>query len=315
MAMSRATDNVRGRADNGAWRLIVPRQWPVWLGVGVAWLVVRLPVPWLTRLGAAFGALGWRLAKRRRHIVETNLGLCFPDLSVEERAVLGQDVFRSTGIAFVESAMIWLGPVGRLQARFTLTGLDIYRKALGEGNGVIVIGAHFTTLDLAGGLTGREADFAALYRPHGNPVLDRVIRRGRERHLAATIHRRALRRAVAHLRKGGALWYAPDQDYGLRHAVFVPFFGIEAATINVTTRLARHTGARVLFLSHRRDPRRGRWEAEISDPFRDFPSDDFAADAAQINRVIEQAVRECPEQYLWVHRRFKTRPAGEASFY
>ena len=313
--MSRSVDSLGGGAGRGVWRLIAPRHWPVWFGVGVAWLVVRLPVPWLMALGGALGALGWRFAKRRRHIVETNLALCFPELSGEERAALAQDVFGSTGIAFVESAMIWLGPVARLQARFTLTGLDIHRAALAEGNGVIVIGAHFTTLDLAGGLTGREAHFAALYRPHGNPVLDRVIRRGRERHLAATIQRRALRPAVAHLRKGGALWYAPDQDYGLRHAVFVPFFGIEAATINVTTRLARHTGARVLFLSHRRDPKRGRWEAEISDPFRNFPSDDFAADAAQINRVIEQAVRRCPEQYLWVHRRFKTRPAGEASLY
>ena len=313
--MSRSTDKSEGRTDVGMRRLIAVRHWPVWLGIGVAWLVARLPVPWLMRLGGAFGALGWRLATRRRRIAETNLALCFPELSAEQRAVLAREVCRSTGIAFVESAMIWLGPVARLQARFTLTGLDIYRAALAEGNGVIVIGAHFTTLDLAGGLTGREAKFAALYRPHGNPVLEKVIRGGRERHLAATIERRALRRAVAHLREGGALWYAPDQDYGLRHAVFVPFFGIEAATINVTTRLARRTGARVLFLSHRRDPRRGLWEAEISDPFRNFPSDDFAADAAQINRVIEQAVRECPEQYLWVHRRFKTRPAGQASPY
>ncbi len=313
--MSRSTENPEGRADAGAGRLHAPRHWPVWFGVFVAWLAVRLPVPWLMRLGGGFGALGWHLAKRRRHIVEANLALCFPELSVGERVALAREVFRSTGIAFVESAMIWLGPVRRLQARFTLTGLDIYQAALREGNGVIVIGAHFTTLDLAGGLTGREAKFAALYRPHGNPVLDRVIRWGRERHLATTIHRRALRRAVAHLRKGGTLWYAPDQDYGRRHAVFVPFFGIEAATINVTTRLARNTGARVLFLSHRRDSRRGRWEAEISDPFRNFPSGDFAADAAQINRVIEHAVRTCPEQYLWVHRRFKTRPAGEASVY
>ncbi|MYB37892.1 MAG: LpxL/LpxP family Kdo(2)-lipid IV(A) lauroyl/palmitoleoyl acyltransferase [Gammaproteobacteria bacterium] len=313
--MSRSADNSQGRAGSGRKGLVAPRHWPIWFGVGVAWLVVRLPVAWLMQLGGAFGALGWRLAKRRRHIVETNLALCFPELVGEKRATLAREVFRSTGIAFVESAMIWLGPVARLQARFTLTGLDIYRAALAEGNGVIVIGAHFTTLDLAGGLTGREADFAALYRPHGNPVLDRVIRRGRERHLAATIQRRALRRAVAHMRKGGALWYAPDQDYGLRHAVFVPFFGIEAATINVTTRLARRTSARVLFLSHRRDPRQGRWEAEFSDPFHNFPSDDFAADAAEINRVIEQAVRQCPEQYLWVHRRFKTRPPGEASFY
>ena len=295
--------------------LIAPRHWPVWLGVGLAWLVVRMPVAWLLRLGGAFGALGWRLAKRRRHIVETNLALCFPELSVGERRSLAREVFRSTGIAFFESAMIWVGPVRRLQERFTLTGLDIFRSALQEGNGVIVIGAHFTTVDIAGCLSGREAGFAALYRPHGNPVLDRVIRWGRERHLPTTIHRRALRRAVAHLRKGGALWYAPDQDYGARHAVFVPFFGIEAATINVTTRLARTTGARVLFLSHRRDDRSGRWEAAISDPFRDFPSEDFAADAAQINRVIEQAVRDCPEQYLWVHRRFKTRPVGEEPLY
>ena len=274
-----------------------------------------MPVAWLLRLGGAFGALGWRLARRRRHVAETNLALCFPELSEGERTSLAREVFRSTGIAFVESAMIWLGPVRRLQERFTLAGLDIYRAALEEGNGVIVIGAHFTTVDIAGGLSGREAGFAALYRPHGNPVLDWVIRWGRERHLPATIHRRALRRAVAHLRKGGALWYAPDQDYGSRHAVFVPFFGIEAATINVTTRLARNTGARVLFLSHRRDSRLGRWQAEISDPFRDFPSEDFAADAAQINRVIEQAVRVCPEQYLWVHRRFKTRPVGEEPLY
>lgn len=295
--------------------MIAPRHWPVWFAVGLAWLMVRLPVAWLMRLGGGLGALGWRFAKRRRHIVETNLALCFPELSEGERTSLAREVFRSTGIAFVESAMVWLGPVGRLRARFTLTGLDIYRAALEEGNGVIVIGAHFTTVDIAGCLSGREAGFAALYRPHGNPVLDRVIRWGRERHLVTTIHRRALRRAVAHLRKGGALWYAPDQDYGARHAVFVPFFGIEAATINVTTRLAQNTGARVLFLSHRRDDWFGRWEAQISDPFQDFPSDDFAADAAQINRVIERAVRECPEQYLWVHRRFKTRPAGEESLY
>lgn len=296
-------------------RLLAPRHWGTWLAVGIAWLAARLPVPLMVRLGGALGLLGRRLSPHRRDVVRKNLELCFGGLDAPALAQLERDVFRSTGIALVETAMAWLGRMDRFDGRFTLHGLDIYRRALAEGRGVLVLGAHFTTLDLAGGLTGREAGFAAVYRPHGNGVIDWLTRHGRERHVERVFDRRAIRRSVAHLRAGGALWYAPDQDYGARHSVFAPFFGVAAATITITSRLAGATGARVLFLSHWRDAARCTWHARFSDPFGDFPTGDPVRDAAVINAVIERAVREHPAQYLWVHRRFKTRPEGEEPLY
>lgn len=296
-------------------RLLAPRHWGMWLVVGAAWLVARLPVPLVVRLGSGLGLLGRRLTPHRRDVVRKNLELCFGELDAAARLELERDVFRSTGIALVETAMAWLGPMDRFQERFTLQGLDVYRRALAEGRGVLVLGAHFTTLDLAGGLTGRKAGFAAVYRPHGNGVIDWLTRHGRERHVERVFDRRAIRRSVAHLRAGGALWYAPDQDYGAKHSVFAPFFGVAAATITITSRLAGTTGARVLFLSHWRDAARGTWHARFSDPFSSFPTGDTVQDATAINAVIERAVREHPAQYLWVHRRFKTRPEGEEPVY
>ena len=294
--------------------LLAPKHWLTWIGVGLLWLLMRLPVGWLFALGRVIGAVGHRVGKRRRHIVETNIALCFPERCATERAALVRDVFRSTGIAMIETALSWLGPVDRFDHRFTLEGLDLVEARLAQGKGVIIVGGHYATLDIAGALIARHIDVDVVYRPHNNPVIEHLTQRGRGRHFGQVIDRRDMRSLVRRLREGHLVWYAPDQDYGRKHAVFAPFFGVQAATISVLTRISRLTDAEFVFLAHYRDATDGTWHARFSAPFDRFGEDELG-DATAINRALEAAIRVQPDQYHWVHRRFKTRPEGENSVY
>ncbi|MDE0348247.1 MAG: LpxL/LpxP family Kdo(2)-lipid IV(A) lauroyl/palmitoleoyl acyltransferase [Gammaproteobacteria bacterium] len=295
-------------------QLAAPRHWPLWVGVGVAWLACRLPVSWQASVGRALGRLAWHAGGRRRRIAEANIDLCFPELSERERAGLVRRTFHASGIGLMETVQAWLGPVDAVADRLECHGLEVLLEAQAEGRGVLLAGAHFLTLDLTGALLASRVPFDVVYRGHRNPVIEWLMVRGRKRHYPAVIERHDLRRAARRLREGHVVWYAADQDYGRRHSVFAPLFGEPAATVVATARLARMGGSPVVFYSHFRDEETRTWSVRFQ-RVEDFPSGDDETDAARLNRILESEIRRHPEQYLWLHRRFKTRPDGVESPY
>jgi len=294
-----------------------PRFWLLWLGLGLLWLVVQLPYRILLLLGRGLGAVMYRVARSRRQIARRNLQLCFPELSEKERERLLRENFVSTGIAFFEMAMSWWWPKSRLQRLAQIQGLEHLQQAQAEGQGVILMTLHFTTLEIGGALLGQWHTIDGMYREHKNPVFDYVQRRGRERHNqdATAIEREDVRAMLKVLRAGRAIWYAPDQDYGRKQSIFVPWFGIQAATVTATTKFARLGRARVIPYTLERLPEGRGYSLVVHPPLDDFPGESEEADCRRINEWIEDAVRQHPEQYLWAHRRFKTRPEGESSLY
>ena len=292
-----------------------PRYWPTWLGVGVLGALSRLPLAWQRRLGQYVGRLSHRLLRRRRRIARINLDLCFPQLAATERAALVEQHFEALGISLFETAIAWLRNPTRLRHRLHVEGRAHLDQALAAPEGTLLVGAHFVTLEIVGALLAQTADFDAVHRPHGNPVLERLQRRARSRHYGGVLDRADLRGIVRRLNAGRTVWYAPDQDPGARQAVFVPFFGVPAATLTATVRLARLTGARMLLIDHWRDAAAMTWTVRLRPAPEGVPSGDVLADTARLNGALEEAIAAHPEQYLWLHRRFKTRPPGAPPHY
>lgn len=303
--------------DRPAFRVyfLHPRFWPLWLGMGLLWLVVQLPYRWLLALGRGLGGLMYHLAGSRRRIAARNLELCFPELSVGERQRLLRDNFASTGMTFFEMAISWWWPVERLKRLGTVEGLEHLRQAEADGQGVILMALHFTTLEMGGALLCMQQDMYGMYRAHKNPLFDFIQRHGREQRLLGAIERDDVRGMLKVLRAGGVVWYAPDQDYGAQRSLFVPLFGVQAATVTATSKFARLGRARVVPFTQTRLADGTGYKVTVHPALADFPGDSEEADCLRINQWIEQAIRQQPEQYLWAHRRFKTRPAGEAKLY
>lgn len=294
-----------------------PRFWLLWLGLGLLWLVVQLPYRVQLTLGRVLGALMYRTAGARPAIAARNLELCFPQMSAAERERLLRENFASTGIAFFEMAMSWWWPRSRLSRLAHIEGLEHLQQAQQEGQGVILMALHFTTLEIGAALLGQHHTIDGMYREHKNPLFDYVQRRGRERHNpdATAIEREDIRAMLKVLRAGRAIWYAPDQDYGRKQSIFVPLFGVSAATVTATTKFARLGKARVVPFTQERLADGSGYRLVIHPPLSDFPGESEEADCLRINQWIERAVSQHPEQYLWAHRRFKTRPEGEPRLY
>lgn len=294
-----------------------PRFWLLWLGLGLLWLITQLPYKMLLCLGRVLGALMLRFASSRRHIVTRNIELCFPQLTEHERDNLVRENFASIGIAFFEMAMSWWWPKQRLSKLLQVQGLEHLQQAQTQGQGVILMAIHFTTLEIGAALLGQRHTIDGMYRAHKNPVFDYVQRRGRERHNADAhaIEREDVRGMLKVLRQGRAIWYAPDQDYGPKQSVFVPLFGIPAATVTATSKFAKLGRAQVIPMTQTRLANGRGYLIKIEAPLPDFPGDSDESDCMRVNQWIEQAITAQPEQYLWAHRRFKTRPAGEAKLY
>ena len=294
-----------------------PRFWLLWLGLGVLWLVVQLPYRLQLCIGRALGALMYRVAGDRRRIAARNLELCFPDKCAAERKHLLKENFASTGIAFFEMAMSWWWSKPRLAKLAHIEGLEHLKQAQLEGRGVILMAFHFTTLEIGAALLGQKHTIDGMYREHGNPLFDFIQRRGRERHNldSLAVERDDVRGMLKLLRSGRAIWYAPDQDYGAKQSIFVPLFGIQAATVTATSKFAKLGKALVVPFTQQRLADGSGYKLVIHAPLSDFPGESDEADCLRINQWVERAIRECPEQYLWAHRRFKTRPPGEPKLY
>ncbi|WP_082190322.1 LpxL/LpxP family Kdo(2)-lipid IV(A) lauroyl/palmitoleoyl acyltransferase [Frateuria defendens] len=296
--------------------LLAPRHWPAWLGVAVLHAVARLSWPALLRLGRGLGWLVRRVPSPRRHVAETNLALCFPELAPAARTALVDAHLTDIGLMMVEFALGWMGSdraIARVPVR--IEGLEHLEAARAQGRGVLLVGGHFSHLELCARLVSQRIRIAGMYRRMDAAVFEWAVLRARLHYAEAMFDKDDIRGTVKYLRGGGTLWYAPDQDMRSKDSVFVPFFGVPAATITATHHLARLGHALVIPFFHRRLPGRGGYVLRLGAPLEPFPTDDASADTARVNACIEQMVREAPEQYLWVHKRFKTRPPGEPGVY
>lgn len=290
-----------------------PALWPTWLWVSLLRTLVKLPYSWQVHIGVFFGWLLYHIARDRRHVTEINIGMCFPDLTPQQQQKRVRAVFQHNGIGLMEAAMAWWAPETWFKDRVTLKGNQHLDKALSQGKGVIMLGAHFSTLDLGGLLFSFFYPLNTLYRPNNNAFLDQIICNGRAR-FTRNIDRSDFRSVIRKLKANEIIWYAPDQDFGMKQSVFVPFFGVPAATLTATTRLAKLNGSPVLMLAQHRLAN-GTYELELFPVIEPFPTGDEVADATRINSEIERAIRKDPEQYMWVHRRFKSHPKGKNYVY
>jgi KDO2-lipid IV(A) lauroyltransferase len=288
-----------------------PRYWPTWIGVGLLWLSVKV-LPWavLRYLGRGLGRLLMLAVPRRREIARINLDLAFPIKSDEERASLLRQHFEAVGVGLFEMGLGWWGSERFLQRVGRIDGLEHLDAAVAKGKGVILLSAHFTTLEITGHILGIERPLHVLYRRNENPVLEYFLKKGRERHAKATIHRDDIRSMIRSLKAGKIVWFAFDQNYGHKGSVFSPFFGVPAATNTATSRLAKITGCSVVPFFAQRDAG-GVYQLQILPDLVDFPSSSEQADTDGLNQLIEVAVQQHPSQYLWMHRRYKDSPEGE----
>ena len=277
-------------------------------------LLARLPLSIALPFGRRLGRWLLPIAGYRRRVAEVNLKLCFPALSDDQRTELLKRNFEALGLSIVEMALAWCAPREKIAALAHFEGLEHLQAAQSAGRGVILLSFHFTHLEMGARLIAEAAPVHPMYRRNRNPLIDDFIRQARARHMAEPIEREAMRDLVRTLKRGGTVWYAPDQSYNLRHSVFVPFFGVSTSTITTTSRLARSGNALVIpYLPIRRPD--GRFRLRLLPPLEGFPCGDDTEDSARINALLESVVREHPEQYLWIHRRFKSRPEGEPPVY
>ena len=295
--------------------LFSPRHWPSWIGLGVVRLIAKLPYRALIALGRGLGVLTARLPGARRRVAQRNLAVCFPDMPDTERMRLLQRNLADLGLMLVEFAFAWFGSV-RAIARVpcAVEGLEHLERCRAQGRGVLLVGAHFSHLELCARLVSQRIRIAGMYRVMDDPVFERAVLRARLGYAEAMFTKDELRASVKYLRRGGTLWYAPDQDMRGKDTVFAPFFGVNASTLTATHHLARLSGAAVIPFFHKRESHGG-YAIRLEAPLADFPSADVTADTARVNACIERMVHEAPAQYLWVHKRFKTRPPGEPSPY
>lgn len=305
---SRVTERFRYRD------FLTPRYWGPWLFIGFMHCIGRLSERGRVRVARWLTPILMTLVRSRRHVADRNLRLCFPDLSETEHRQLLKRSFFSYILGMLETARSWVKPMEPMRDKVRWEGLEHLDAAQQQGKGVLLVGGHFTILDMAGALFGLIREYDLIYRKHDNELLNYFMTRSRERWCSRSIARRDMRGLIRSLREGRIVWYAPDQDYGRKASTFVPFFNIPTATVTMTTKLAKSSGAAVVPVFFYRDEDPCRYVARF-EPALPIPSDDEDADARVFNEWLEAKVREQPEQYLWLHKRFKTRPEGEPSVY
>jgi Kdo2-lipid IVA lauroyltransferase/acyltransferase len=283
--------------------------------IGVMWLAHFLPLRALAAIGSAIGTVAFWLVRERREVTRINLAKCFPAMDAGEREKLARAHFRAFCRSFVDRAVLWYGSRERVERMVRIEGLEHLRAM--DGAPALLLVPHFAGLDA--GLTRLvcETRVAGIYANPKEEVLGEWLRRGRGRfgNLQQISRQQGVRAGLPWIRQGWPFYYLPDQDYGPRGALFVPFFGVPAATMPGLSRIARIAGAKVLPCVTRMLPRGAGYVLSIEAPWDNFPSRDLAADTLRMNQYIERRVLEMPEQYLWMHKRFKTRPPGESRFY
>jgi len=295
----------RGKMARMPLRLLSPKYWPTLIALVLLRVLSTLPFTWLVALGKGLGNTLRLLVGKFTRTARRNLELCLPDLTPEEREYLVHRHFHSLGIGLFETAMSWWAPNDRIAAISKVEGHEHLDAALAKGKGVILLAAHFTTLEIGCRVLAVRTPINIMYRPTKNELLQWFLDRNRSRLTRRAIRRDDIRTLITALRANEIVWYAPDQSYRKKGAEMVPLFNIPAATNTATSRLAGMTGASVLPYFVERLPGTRGYRAVIHPALDNFPSGSPAADAERFNHYIEQHVRLVPEQYLWIHRRFK----------
>ncbi len=296
-------------------RFWTPPYWPLWLGIGLLRLSCLLPYRWHIALGEALGRAAWRVAGKRRAIARRNIGLCFPEMGPDEQDALTRAHFASLGASIMEMALGRWGNTEKLLALTRVKGAEHVWEHTNQGKGVILLSAHFTTLEICGPALGNALPpFDAVFRRNKNPLITELLRSGRERSARRTIEKKDIKSMVRSLRAGVPVWYAPDQAYNRKQSALLPFFGVPSMTNTATSTLARLGDAVAVPFFPRRLPHGG-YLLTILPALQNFPGDDPAADTQQYLTLLEQYIRECPDQYYWVHRKFKFRPASLPDLY
>ncbi|CRK85534.1 Lipid A biosynthesis lauroyl acyltransferase [Candidatus Providencia siddallii] len=296
--------------------LLHPRYWMTYLGISSLYLLVLLPYPVIFLLGKFLGRVSKYFLKKRVQIAERNLQLCFPEMNSQEIQIYIDKNFESVGMGVFESGMAWFWPNWRIRRWVKVDGIENILSAKQTGRGIIVLGIHFLTLELGARALGMINPGVGVYRANNNGLIDWIQLRGRLRSNKYMIDRKKIISIVHALKRGEILWYAPDHDYGPKSSVFAPFFGVKnTATTSGSQIILRLAKPLVISFIPKRLPDGKGYKLIIQPSLDNFPVNDSVATATMINQIIEKEIIKAPEQYMWLHRRFKTRPKGEPSLY
>jgi Kdo2-lipid IVA lauroyltransferase/acyltransferase len=290
-----------------------PRYWILWFWFALLWLITRLPFKAVYHLGRGLGLFVMKLAPSRRKIAARNLELCFPDKTPAEREHILRESFAGAGLTILESGLVWW-PYKKFADRVDINGFEHIEKLRAQGKPVLAFSLHNTPIEACLSTVSFHVPFNVLFRVNDNPCWEYIAYKGRNRYNLRLLPRKQVKALLDFMQDGEVGLIVPDQDFGRKRSVFVPFFGIPTATVPSVTDFARQTDAAVVFINfYRKGP--GGYGVDISEPLDNFPSGDEVADTARTNFITEQAVRKHPGDYLWHHRRFKTRPEGEPKIY
>lgn len=292
------------------WAFLHPKYWAIWLGVGLFRLLLCLPYPVLVRIGKGLGALFARLGfgKRRIEIARRNLALCFPDYSEQRREQILAENIHSVGLAIIETGMAWFWSDKRILKWSKVEGLEHLPRT--ENVGIVLVGVHFLTLEMGARIIGLHHKGIGVYRPNDNRVFDWLQYRGRIRSNKGMLDRKDLRGMIKALRQNEMIWYAPDHDYGRKNSVFVPFFAVQDACTTTGTRMLLRSAPNSVFVpfTPMRNADYSGYTLKIS-PAVDFSQCETDSEIAlKMNKVVESEILKAESQYMWLHRRFKTRP-------
>lgn len=295
--------------------LLLPRHWPIWIGFAIWWLIAQLPYQLQMLMGSFLGRVIAFFGKKRIAIAKRNIELCFSSLSDDEKNHLLKRHIDALGKTFFEIGIAWFWSKKRLRKLVSYEGLEHLKQAHENKQGVLLMTIHSTHMELTAAFLNIQHSIDGTYRKHFNPVYDFIQKSRRERFNkdTLTIERKDVRGMIKSLRKGRALWHAPDQDYGIKHGIFLPFFGVNAACLTTTTPLTQLGNAIVIPAVSVRN--HDGYYLNIFPPLENFPSDNVTQDTQKIVSIIEKMIMLAPEQYLWVHRRFKNQPQGASDLY
>ena len=298
------------------WSFLLPQYWGIWMGI--IFLMILAILPWAIqhRLATFLGHIAFSKLKSRRHTTLRNLEVCFPEWTAEQLQEHGRQVFVDQMLGIFETLNAWYSPKW-FKNRVTVEGLEHLHKAQVEGKGVLLLGTHSTLLDAGGYLCTQFFELDVVYRPQNNPLLDMLIYRCRSTIYKNQIDHDNMRGLIRNLKDGNAIWYSPDQDFGLKQGVMAPFFGTPAATVTAHRRLLKMSQAVAIPLYFYRygDIKNPQYKVILEPIVEPLPSEDELDDATRVNKIIENQLRIAPTQYMWFHRRFKTRPDGYDKIY
>lgn len=302
---------------NFKFSFLLPKYWPTWLGVFVLYSISWLPFKWQLAMGRVIGRILYRIGGKRKHVAATNLALCFPEKSDAEREHLLKKNFENTGIALLETGMGWWWPDWRVKRKVKVSGLEHIEKSHAQGKGILLLGIHNLNAEMSCRGLGFGHPTVVFYRPHNNQLMEYFQFRGRGRSNKYMLGKKDVKGLLKALHQGEVCLYLPDQDYGRNRSVFVPFFNVpETATTTGTLIFARQRNAQTHMVIPTRNEDDSGYTIEIQPQFEQFPTKDDIADTTRVNQAVEQGILKAPEQYMWLHRRFKTRPnKDEPSLY